>query len=90
MTTAIGQLQPRQVATVGGDVVALTYAPRTAGPAVVVRLADSTGMVSLVFQGRVDVPGIQPGVHLTAHGRVGTLAGMPVIFNPAYELSEEP
>lgn len=89
MTTPIGQLEPRQLATVQGAVVALTYTPVTQGPSVVVRLSDGSGMVGLIFQGRADVAGVNPGDTLVAHGRVGLLDGMPVIFNPSYELQGE-
>lgn len=84
--TPIAELVPRRITTVAGTVAALTYRPRGQAPALVARLFDGSGSIDLVFLGRRDVPGIEPGGHLVAHGMVYDDAGRRAIFNPAYEL----
>ncbi len=49
-------------------------------------LWDGTGAVTLVWLGRRNIPGIQPGRRIIAHGRVTHIKGERTIFNPTYEL----
>ena len=49
-------------------------------------LWDGTGNVTLVWLGRREIPGIQPGRRIVVHGRLTSQHGQPTIFNPAYEL----
>ena len=49
-------------------------------------LWDGTGQVTLVWLGRRDIPGIQPGRRIVVHGRLTNRKGEPTIFNPSYEL----
>jgi hypothetical protein len=59
---------------------------RGGSPVFEVELYDGTGTVTLVFLGRKRVPGVEPGRSLSARGRLTTLEGRGVIFNPSYEL----
>lgn len=85
-TTRIADVAPRDRATVAGKVVALTYQPRGEKPAITARLSDGTGVLGLVFLGRRDVPGVSTGRRLIATGMVGTRDGLPIMFNPEYQL----
>ena len=49
-------------------------------------LADGTGSILLVFQGRRQVPGLHQGARLVAEGMVGAWMGRPAMLNPDYEL----
>jgi hypothetical protein len=49
-------------------------------------LTDDTGDLLLVFQGRPQIPGIEPGARLMAEGMVGSWHGRLAILNPDYEL----
>jgi DNA/RNA endonuclease YhcR with UshA esterase domain len=49
-------------------------------------LWDGTGTVTLVWLGRRDIAGIEPGRKLVVHGRMTTLKGQRAIYNPRYEL----
>jgi hypothetical protein len=51
-------------------------------------VADDTGSISIVFLGRRQVPGIEPGTRLVAHGMAGSHFGRLAILNPEYELLE--
>ena len=53
-------------------------------------LADDTGRILLVFQGRRRIPGIQPGARLVVEGMVGDWARRQAILNPDYELIAGP
>ena len=53
-------------------------------------LADDTGKLLLVFQGRRRIPGIQPGARLVVEGMVGDWARRQAILNPDYELIAGP
>lgn len=82
----IADLAERSVATVAGRVAAVTVEPRNSAPRLVVRLADGTGSVDLIFVGRRVLPGVNPGSALRAQGRVQHLASGGAIFNPRYDL----
>jgi len=49
-------------------------------------LTDGTGSMLLIFQGRPEVPGIEPGVRLVVEGMVGSWHQRLAILNPDYEL----
>jgi hypothetical protein len=55
-------------------------------PALVAELYDGTGSMSLVWLGRRQIAGIEPGRSLVGYGRVTRDGELPVIFNPRYEL----
>ncbi len=82
----IGELADRQLATVAGVVRAVTLRPRSATPALLVELYDGSDALSLIWLGRRQIRGIEPGAQLRATGRVCLVEGVPTIFNPAYEL----
>lgn len=76
-----------------GDMVKLTgrlrtvvYTPRTNLPTLEADLYDGTDAITLVFVGRRQIVGIEPGRYLTARGRVAIRDGRKVIYNPYYEL----
>jgi hypothetical protein len=82
----IGSLPTRARARIAGQVISLTFQPKGATPALVARVNDGTGTIGLVFLGRTEVPGIEAGRRLVATGTVADDNGLPVIFNPSYEL----
>ena len=61
-------------------------APRAGVPALVAELYDGTGSMALIWLGRRQIPGIEPGRSLIGYGRVTRDGEQPVIFNPRYEL----
>ena len=52
-------------------------------------IADRSGGILLVFQGRPRIPGIEPGARLVAEGMVGAWGRRLAILNPDYELVAE-
>ena len=82
----IDSLADRQVATVSGAIRAVTLRPKTNVPALVVEVYDGSQTLNLVWLGRRQIRGIEPGVYLKATGRVCRSDGERTIFNPSYEL----
>jgi amino acid transporter len=82
----IGQVQPRRRARVAGRVVTVTVRPRGGVPLLECVLADRTGRICLVFQGRRQIPGIEPGARILAEGTVAQRGDQLVILNPVYEV----
>lgn len=84
--TPVRDLPDREVVTVAGTLRTVTLRPRAGVPALVAELYDGSGSLSLVWLGRRQIRGIEPGRAIVCTGRV-TLGGeQPVIFNPRYEL----
>jgi amino acid transporter len=89
-TTPIGEAQWRQRVRVAGRIRSVRV-PTGGGTAnLECTLADSTGAILLVFQGRRRIPGIQQGARLVAQGMVGAWEGRLAILNPDYELIAGP
>ncbi|MGH3275031.1 MAG: amino acid permease, partial [Streptosporangiaceae bacterium] len=82
----IAQVRHREVVDVTGTLRTVTLRPR--GPSLTMEadLWDGTGSVTLVWLGRRDIPGIEPGRRIIVHGRLASIKGEPTIFNPQYEL----
>jgi hypothetical protein len=55
-------------------------------PSLECTLVDSTGGLAVVFLGRRQVAGIQPGAKLIVEGMVGEHGGRLAILNPDYEI----
>lgn len=79
--------RPRARAKVSGVLRAVTYRPRDKVPVLVAELYDGSGSVDLVWLGRRDVAGIQPGRRIVASGMVCPGPRRNTIYNPRYELA---
>jgi len=86
----IGDVQWRQRVRVAGRVRSVRVQPRAGTSNLECLLADDSGMLLLVFQGRRRIPGIQPGARLVVEGMVGDWARRQAILNPDYELIAGP
>jgi RecG-like helicase len=82
----IAELSPRQRVTVCGTLRSVTLRPRAGVPALEAELYDGSGSVSLVWLGRRQIAGIEPGRRLRVSGMVTDAEGAMSIFNPCYEL----
>ena len=85
-TVSIGEVEWRQRVRVAGRVKSVRVQPRGGTPNLEATLADRTGGILLVFQGRPKIPGIVPGARLVAEGMVGAWGRRLAILNPDYEL----
>jgi amino acid transporter len=84
--TPIAQLRWRQRARVGGRIRSVRVQPRAGVPSVECTLADATGQLLLVFQGRRRYPGVEPGAIITAEGMVGDRNRRTAMINPVIEI----
>ena len=89
-TIPIGDAQWRNRVRVAGRVRSVRVQPRAGTSNLECLLADDSGMLLLVFQGRRRIPGIQPGARLVVEGMVGDWARRQAILNPDYELIAGP
>ncbi len=76
-----------KVMTVTGRLKSVVYLPQGSVPTLEAELYDGSGSVILVWLGRRQITGIEPGRTLTARGRIAEHQGRGVIYNPWYELS---
>ncbi len=86
----IQNCEDRQRVQLTGTVSTVTITPRAGHPALEVELRDGSGAVSLVWLGRRQIPGIDPGRTLKVWGRISCHEGKRLIYNPGYELMEAP
>ena len=76
-----------KVMTVTGRLKSVVYLPQGSVPTLEAELYDGSGSVVLVWLGRRQITGIEPGRTLTARGRIAEHQRRRVIYNPWYELS---
>ncbi len=91
----IGEVEWRQRVQVAGRIKSVRVQPSGGTSTLECTLADRSGAILLVFQGRPRIPGVEPGSRLVAEGMVGAWGRRLAILNPDYELvggrdTEEP
>jgi amino acid transporter len=83
---AISDTEWRQRAKVAGRIKSVRVQTGTAASNLECTLADESGTLLLVFQGRPHIPGIEPGARLVVEGMVGSWEHSMAMLNPDYEL----
>jgi len=86
----IQECEDRQVVRLTGTVATVALAPRADHPALEVELSDGSGAVTLVWLGRRQIPGIDPGQRIAVSGRISCREGRRLMYNPHYELVQSP
>lgn len=84
--TPVADCPDREPTSVAGILRTVTLRPRDGAPALTADLWDGSGTVHLVWLGRRRIVGIEPGRHILARGRLCTLDGARLIYNPTYDL----
>ena len=69
-----------------GTIRSITLQPVTGTPALHADLWDGSGSIRLIWLGRRQIPGIDPGRELLVEGRIIEEHGHSTIYNPRYEL----
>ena len=82
----IGSLNYRERAQVAGRISAVASSRSDSFVETRCTLSDSTGSITLVFQGRASVPGLDRGARLMVSGMVGARGSDAVMLNPDYEI----
>ena len=88
--TAVGDLADRKRAQVSGVLRSVTLRPRQTVPALEAELYDGSGSVHVVWLGRRQIAGIEPGRRARLEGLVCVQDGRRTMYNPRYELSPRP
>ena len=84
--TPITDIPDRSRAKIRGTLRTATLQPRAGTPALEADLYDGTGSLTLVWIGRRRITGITCGRRMVATGRLATVDGRRVMYNPRYEL----
>ncbi|WP_374109474.1 OB-fold nucleic acid binding domain-containing protein [Actinotalea sp. K2] len=87
--TAVSELEDRRRAEVSGVLRSVTLRPRQTVPALEAELYDGSGSVQVVWLGRRQIAGIEPGRRARLEGLVCVQDGRPTMYNPRYELSPQ-
>lgn len=87
---AVDALTDRTRASVTGVLRSVTLRPREGVPALEAELYDGSGSLDLVWLGRRQITGIEPGRRLRVDGLVCRVDGRRTLFNPRYELRPRP
>lgn len=82
--------EDRQQVSLTGTISSVTLSPRAGHPALEVELRDGSGAVTLVWLGRRQIPGIDPGRTVKISGRISCHEGRRMVYNPRYELLPTP
>ena len=69
-----------------GHLRRVTLRPRGGVPALEAELDDGSGVLTVVWLGRRRITGVDPGRSVTVAGCIGRQGGVPIMFNPRYEL----
>src|SRR5919112_1352636 len=88
--TPVCDLPDRRRATVHGVIRSVTLRPREGVPALEAELYDGTGTLDLVWLGRREISGIEPGRRGSFEGLVCGVEGRRTVYNPRYELQPRP
>jgi hypothetical protein len=84
--TPIADLDCRRPATVCGTLRSVTLRPRAGVPALEAAVYDGSGTLVVVWLGRRQIAGIEPGRRVRLHGMVTLCESGLAIYNPRYEL----
>lgn len=82
----VSEVGDRERARVRGTLQTVTLQPRAGLPALEAELYDGSGVVTLVWLGRRRIAGIDCGRRLVATGRVASVDGRRLMYNPQYSL----
>src|SRR5215213_3577084 len=82
----ISNCEDRQQVALTGTVSTVTINPRGGHPALEVELRDGSGAVTVLWLGRRQIPGIDPGRTIKVWGRISCHEGKRLMYNPRYEL----
>lgn len=86
----LGAAPDRSRVVIEGTVRAVDAVAWVGGPVLEVALTDGDDAITLVFFGRRELAGVEPGRRLAAWGTIGRSHGRRVILNPVISLRADP
>ena len=84
--TPIARLRLRERGVACGTLRSVTLRPRAGVPALEAELFDGSGSIALIWLGRRQIAGVEPGRRVKVSGMITESDGQQAIFNPRYEL----
>jgi len=90
-STLIEEIDRGKPIQVTGVVKSATVRPNTHVPTYEVEVFDGSGSLTVIWQGRKHVTGVEPGTRIEVEGRITFISGKPCLHNPVYKIlsSEE-
>ena len=85
-STLIEEIDRGKPIQVTGVVKSATVRPNTQVPTYEVEVFDGSGSLTVIWQGRKHVTGVEPGTRIEVEGRVTFLSGKPCLHNPVYKI----
>jgi RecG-like helicase len=83
-------VRERQRVKLAGRIHALRVQPWSGQPTLECTVTDGTGKITVVFLGRRQIAGVEPGARIVVEGIVGVRRGQLVMLNPEYRLLPAP
>jgi RecG-like helicase len=85
-STLIEEIDRGKPIQVTGVVKSATVRPNTQVPTYEVEVFDGSGSLTVVWQGRKHVTGVEPGTRIEVEGRITFISGKPCLHNPVYKI----
>jgi len=85
-STLIEEIDRGKPIQVTGVVKSATVRPNTQVPTYEVEVFDGSGSLTVIWQGRKHVTGVEPGTRIEVEGRITFLSGKPCLHNPVYRI----
>lgn len=86
--TSVSRCCRGEEVTITGRLKSVIFKPRETVPTLEAELFDGSGTVTLIWMGRRQITGIEPGRAIVARGRLAEKDGSRLLFNPWYELKQ--
>lgn len=85
-STLIDEIQRGNLIQVTGVVKSVIVQPNTQNPSYEIEVFDGSGNLTVIWQGRRKIVGIEPGTQIEVEGRITFLSGKPCLHNPVYKI----
>jgi RecG-like helicase len=85
-STLIEEIDRGKPIQVTGVVKSATVRPNTQVPTYEVEVFDGSGSLTVIWQGRKHVTGVEPGTRIEVEGRITFISGKPCLHNPVYRI----
>jgi len=85
-STLIDEIERGNLIQVTGVVKSVIVKPNTQNPSYEVEVFDGSGNLTVIWQGRRKVVGVEPGTQIEVEGRITFLSGKPCLHNPVYKI----
>ncbi len=85
-STLIEEIDRGKPIQVTGVVKSVTVRPNTQVPTYEVEVFDGSGSLTVIWQGRKHVTGVEPGTRIEVEGRITFISGKPCLHNPVYKI----